>query len=64
MKGSNKKVVESISKAKKEPVWMRDFRVNSYLKFEELSNPNFGPELAIDFNDITYVLVLTKGDIK
>ena len=59
MKGINKKVVESISKAKKEPVWMRDFRINSYLKFEELSNPTFGPELAIDFDDITYYKKVT-----
>ena len=36
MKGISKKVVESISKSKKEPKWMRDFRVNSYLKFESL----------------------------
>lgn len=59
MKGINKKVVESISKTKKEPSWMRDFRINSYLKFEELSNPTFGPELAIDFNDITYYKKVT-----
>lgn len=59
MKGINKKVVESISQAKKEPVWMRDFRINSYLKFEELSNPTFGPELAIDFDDITYYKKVT-----
>ena len=54
MKGINKKVVESISKQKKEPKWMREFRVNSYLKFESLTNPIFGPELNIDFEDITY----------
>lgn len=54
MKGINKKVVESISIQKKEPKWMREFRVNSYKKFEELSNPIFGPELLIDFDDITY----------
>ena len=54
MKGISKKVVESISKAKGEPKWMRDFRVNSYLKFEELANPIFGPILDIDFDNITY----------
>ena len=53
-KGINKSKVIEISKIKKEPKWMRDFRVNSYLKFEELANPSFGPELQIDFNDITY----------
>ena len=45
MKGISKKVVESISKIKKEPKWMRDFRVNSYLKFEELANPNLKKEI-------------------
>lgn len=59
MKGISKKVVESISKIKKEPKWMRDFRVNSYLKFEELTNPIFGPMLDIDFDDITYYKKVT-----
>ena len=53
-KGINKSKVIEISKIKNEPKWMREFRVNSYLKFEELSNPSFGPELQIDFDDITY----------
>ena len=53
-KGITKSKVIEISKIKKEPKWMKDFRVNSYLKFEELSNPSFGPELQIDFDDITY----------
>ncbi len=46
--------VKEISKIKKEPKWMLDFRLNSYKKFIELSNPKFGPELKIDFSDITY----------
>ena len=53
-KGINKTKVIEISKLKKEPKWMRDFRTNSYKKFVELSNPDFGPELKIDFDDITY----------
>jgi len=53
-KGINKSKVLEISKIKNEPKWMRDFRLNSYLKFEELSNPSFGPELKIDFDDIAY----------
>ena len=59
MKGISKKIVESISKSKKEPKWMRDFRVNSYLKFEDMANPIFGPELNIDFDDITYYKKVT-----
>ena len=53
-KGINKSRVIEISKIKKEPKWMREFRINSYLKFEELLNPSFGPELQIDFDGITY----------
>lgn len=53
-KGINKSKVIEISKIKKEPKWMRDFRINSYLKFEEFPNPSFGPELQINFDDITY----------
>ena len=54
MKGISEEIVESISKKKREPKWMSDFRINSYLKFEEIPNPNFGPVLDIDFDDITY----------
>ena len=53
-KGISKSRVIEISKIKEEPKWMRDFRVNSYLKFDKLSNPSFGPELKINFDDITY----------
>ena len=53
-KGINKSRVIEISKIKNEPKWMTDFRVNAYSKFKELSNPSFGPELKINFNDITY----------
>jgi Fe-S cluster assembly protein SufB len=47
------KVIE-ISNIKKEPTWMREFRINAYKKFKELNNPKFGPELKIDFDIITY----------
>ena len=53
-KGLNEAKIKEISKIKNEPKWMRDFRLKSYEKFEELSNPNFGPLLEIDFKDITY----------
>ena len=54
MKGISKEVVESISKQKKEPIWMRNFRLKSYQAFEEIPEPNFGPVLNIDYDDITY----------
>lgn len=53
-KGINKSKVIEISKIKNEPKWMREFRINSYEKFKELPNPSFGPELKINFDDITY----------
>ena len=53
-KGINKTRVIEISKIKNEPKWMRDFRTTSYECFESLCNPSFGPELKINFDDITY----------
>ena len=53
-KGINKSKVIEISKIKKEPKWMTDFRIKSYETFEDYLNPSFGPELKIDFDDITY----------
>ena len=61
MKGINKDIVVSISKQKGEPKWMRDFRVQSYLKFKEIPDPNFGPALNIDFDDITYYKKISDG---
>lgn len=53
-KGLSLDVVKEISKIKKEPLWMRDFRVNSYKYFKECDMPSFGPTLNIDFDNITY----------
>ncbi len=53
-KGLNKTIVREISKQKNEPKWMTDFRIKAYEMFEQFSNPTFGPELKIDFNDIHY----------
>lgn len=47
------KIIE-ISKIKKEPKWMTDFRLNSYKAFRKIPNPNFGPELKINFDLINY----------
>lgn len=61
-KGISKSKVIEISKIKKEPKWMTDFRIESYEKFKELSNPSFGPELKINFNDITYYKKVGKSE--
>ena len=53
-KGLTIEKIKEISKIKQEPKWMLDFRIKSFKKFCELSNPNFGPELKIDFDDINY----------
>ena len=50
----NEDYITKISKLKKEPEWMLDFRIKSFRKFLELDNPNFGPELNIDFESLNY----------
>ena len=52
--GLNEDKIIEISKIKKEPKWMTDFRLNAYKTFVETPNPNFGPELKINFNLINY----------
>lgn len=50
---SSEKII-NISKTKGEPKWMTDFRLKAYETFMETANPNFGPELKIDFDKINY----------
>lgn len=52
--GLSKEKIKAISKSKKEPKWMLDFRLKSYEEFLNQSNPNFGPELKIDFDEVNY----------
>ena len=47
-------LVEKISRQKGEPEWMLEFRKKSFEKFLELDNPEFGPKLDIDFDNINY----------
>ncbi len=54
MKKLDKNFIIELSKRKKEPQWMLDFRLKSLAKFEELDNPKFGPKIEIDFNKINY----------
>lgn len=59
MKNTNQKGIDAnkvleISAIKQEPHWMTDFRLNAYKEFMRQSQPKFGPELLIDFDDITY----------
>ncbi|MDD4734447.1 MAG: Fe-S cluster assembly protein SufB [Bacilli bacterium] len=59
--GLDSKKVREISKIKNEPKWMLDFRLNALKHFDETSNPSFGPEINIDFNEITYYKRITDS---
>lgn len=50
----NEELVKKISNIKEEPEWMLDFRLNSLKSFFELDNPNFGPNIELDFSKINY----------
>ena len=52
--GFNQEIVKDISKIKKEPKWMLEFRLKAYQAFQNIKNPDFGPELKIDFDEFTY----------
>ncbi|MBR2588629.1 MAG: Fe-S cluster assembly protein SufB [Bacilli bacterium] len=52
--GINEQKIIEISEIKKEPKWMTDFRLKSYKAFINTPNPNFGPELKINFDLINY----------
>ena len=57
----NKDKVSQISQIKKEPTWMKNFRLKSFKKFEELEQPNFGPFLNVPFDTITYYKKISDG---
>jgi len=49
-----KDVIKEISNIKKEPKWMLDFRLKSFEYFDKCDNPDFGPDIKIDYDSITY----------
>lgn len=53
-KGLDKEKVIEISELKKEPVWMKNFRLESYDIFKSMNMPKWGPKLDIDLDNITY----------
>lgn len=54
-KGLSEEVVREISKAKGEPDWMLEFRLNSLRAFQAMRMPSFGPDLSfLDFDSYTY----------
>ena len=53
--GLSTDVIKTISKRKKEPKWMLEFRLNAYKVFKEKNNPTWGPDLKfLNFNDYIY----------
>ena len=62
-KGINEEVVKEISRAKNEPEWMLNFRLDAYRKFVKMPFPNFGPDVTnLDFDSFTYFTRYAKGD--
>src|SRR5256885_2785571 len=56
-KGLSRQTVEQISDMKKEPEWMKKFRLRAYEHFLQRPMPTWGGNLShIDFNDIYYYL--------
>ncbi len=50
-----KKLIEEISSQKKEPEWMRKFRLRAWEAYEKMPLPNFGPDLHdLDLTKINY----------
>ena len=44
----------NLSKQKKEPKWMLDFRLKAFATFLRYDNPKFGPKIELNFDDIVY----------
>ena len=55
-KGLDARIVAEISEMKREPEWMRDFRLNSLEVFESKPMPRWGGNIGIDFQNVYYYL--------
>jgi len=55
-KGVDATIVAQISEMKREPAWMRDFRLRSLEIFNSKPMPRWGGDIAVDFQDIYYYL--------
>ncbi|MFC1757459.1 Fe-S cluster assembly protein SufB [Planctomycetota bacterium] len=63
-KGIDAEIVSQISELKNEPDWMREFRLRSLEIFESKPMPEWGGDVALDFQDIYYYLKPTEGQGK
>ena len=59
-KGLDEEKIKTISELKKEPNWMLKYRLDSYSKFVDSKKINFGPDININLNDITYYKALDE----
>jgi len=55
-RGIDEAIVSQISEMKREPAWMRDFRLESLKIFESKPMPHWGGHVGVDFQDIFYYL--------
>ena len=55
-KGLDATIVSQISEMKREPAWMRDFRLKSLEIFDSKPMPHWGGHVGVDFQDIFYYL--------
>lgn len=61
-KGLNKDIVKQISSIKKEPLWMKNFRLKAYQDFIRKPMPRWGADLSkINFDDIFYYIKPTDS---
>ena len=60
--GLTPEIVEQLSKDKNDPEWMREFRLNALKIYNELKEPEWGPDISgLHIEDIaTYVRPNTK----
>ena len=49
-----REIINEISMIKKEPEWMREFRLKAFSYFSSASEPSWGPKIDVDFDSITY----------
>ncbi len=56
-KGLDETLVKTVSAIKHEPLWMREFRIESFHAYQKFSLPGWGSDLSgIDFSDMYYYL--------
>lgn len=52
--GLNEEKIKKISSIKKEEDWVLKYRLESFNNFLNIDNPNFGPDIDIDYDKIIY----------